>query len=59
MLLRPLQLDDYRYGILPQEKAAYIEHLKKSGHVVMMVGDGINDTPALSAADVSVSMQDS
>ncbi len=54
-----LQLDDYRYGMLPEEKAAYIETLKQQGHCVVMVGDGVNDTPALSSADVSISMQDS
>lgn len=44
----------YREG-----KAEYIRSLKEEGHTVIMVGDGINDTPALSTADVSVSMQDS
>lgn len=54
-----LGLDEYRSSILPEGKAAYIQSLKDEGHTVIMVGDGINDTPALSTADVSVSMQDS
>lgn len=54
-----LGVDDYRSSILPEGKAEYIHSLKEEGHTVIMVGDGINDTPALSAADVSVSMQDS
>lgn len=54
-----LDLDDYRASVLPEDKAAYIQMLKDQGHTVIMVGDGINDTPALSTADVSISMQDS
>lgn len=54
-----LDLDDYRSSVLPEDKAAYIQMLKDQGHTVIMVGDGINDTPALSTADVSISMQDS
>ena len=54
-----LDLDDYRASVLPEDKAAYIQMLKDHGHTVIMVGDGINDTPALSTADVSISMQDS
>lgn len=54
-----LDLDDYRASVLPEDKAAYIQMLKDQGHTVIMVGDGINDTPALSKADVSISMQDS
>lgn len=54
-----LDLDDYRSSILPEGKASYIQSLKDEGHTVIMVGDGINDTPALSTANVSISMQDS
>ena len=53
-----LDLDDYRASVLPEDKVAYIQMLKDQGHTVIMVGDGINDTPALSTADVSISMQD-
>ena len=54
-----LGIDDYKAGILPEDKAEYIRLLKAEGKKVVMVGDGVNDTPALSSADVSISMQDS
>ncbi len=52
-----LGIDSYRAQVLPEDKAAIVEDLKARGHRVIMVGDGINDTPALAAADVSVSLQ--
>lgn len=58
-IAKQLNLDDFRAGILPEDKASYIESLKKEGNTVVMVGDGINDTPALSMANVSISLQDS
>lgn len=45
--------------VLPEEKYKIIEGLKAEGHIVVMVGDGINDSPALACANVSVSMKDS
>ena len=59
MIANELGVDDYRFALLPEQKAEYIRGLKEQGHTVIMVGDGINDTPALSVADVSVSLQDS
>lgn len=54
-----LGIDEYRSQVLPDEKAAIVESYKNSGRTVIMVGDGVNDSPALAAADVSVSMKDS
>lgn len=54
-----LDIDGYLAGVLPEDKANYIKKLKEEGHKVVMVGDGVNDTPALSCADVSISLQDS
>ncbi len=49
-------ITEYRARMLPEHKAAFIDSLKKQGHTVLMVGDGINDSPALSAADVGAAM---
>jgi len=50
-----LGLADWRAGVTPEGKVAAIEALKADGHRVLMVGDGLNDTAALAAADVSIS----
>jgi Cu2+-exporting ATPase len=50
-----LGIDDWRAGTLPQDKAEHITALQAQGARVLMVGDGLNDTVALSAADVSIS----
>ena len=51
-----LGVDGFCAEVLPEDKAAYVQKLKSSGHTVIMVGDGINDSPALSAADVGVAV---
>ena len=50
-----LNIDGYLAGVLPEDKANYVKKLRDEGHKVVMVGDGVNDTPALSCADVSIS----
>ncbi|MDD3221250.1 MAG: cadmium-translocating P-type ATPase [Clostridia bacterium] len=51
-------VDEYYSEVLPEDKARFIEEEKKSGCKVIMIGDGINDSPALSAADVGIAISD-
>lgn len=53
-----LGIDEYHAQVLPEDKAAIIEDYQSRGHEVVMVGDGINDSPALAAASCSVAMVD-
>ncbi|SDB61638.1 ATPase, P-type (transporting), HAD superfamily, subfamily IC/heavy metal translocating P-type ATPase [Desulfonatronum thiosulfatophilum] len=52
-----LQIDEFHAQLLPEDKVRIVKQLRQSGLVVAMVGDGINDTPALSEADVGISMK--
>lgn len=51
-------VDEYYYEVLPEDKANFILEEEKKGKKVIMIGDGINDSPALSAADVGIAISD-
>ena len=51
-------VDDYRAEVLPEDKASFVEAERKAGRTVIMIGDGINDSPALSAANVGIAISD-
>ena len=53
-----VEVDDFRAGVLPADKAEYVARLRREGHTVLMVGDGINDSPALSEADAGIAISD-
>ena len=53
---RATGIDELRWGVLPGDKAAEVMRLKGDGHRVAMVGDGINDAPALAAADLGIAL---
>ena len=53
---RAVGITEVASRLLPEEKVAYIERLKQTGHTVVMVGDGINDAPALASADIGMAM---
>ena len=51
-------ITEYYAEVLPEDKAKYVEKAKQEGHRVIMVGDGINDSPALSASDAGIAISD-
>lgn len=51
-------VDEYYSEVLPQDKAGFVEKEKAAGRKVVMIGDGVNDSPALSAADVGIAISD-
>ena len=51
-------VDEYYSEVLPEDKVSFVEEEKKAGRKVIMIGDGINDSPALSAADIGIAISD-
>ena len=57
-IARRVGVDEYYSEVLPEDKARFVEEQKRNGHKVVMIGDGINDSPALSTADVGIAISE-
>lgn len=57
-IARRVGVDEYYSEVLPEDKARFVEKEKEAGRKVIMIGDGINDSPALSAADAGIAISD-
>jgi len=57
-IARRVGVDEYYSEVLPEDKASFVEREKAAGRKVIMIGDGINDSPALSAANVGIAISD-
>jgi len=58
VIAKKVGVDEYYAEVLPEDKAAFVEREKTKGRKVIMIGDGINDSPALSAANVGIAISD-
>lgn len=58
VIAKKVGVDEYYAEVLPEDKAAFVEREKAKGRKVIMIGDGINDSPALSAANVGIAISD-
>ncbi len=57
-IAKEVGVDSFQAEVLPADKAQYVKRLREEGHTVIMIGDGINDSPALSEADAGIAISD-